>query len=83
MVPVNSQSKEKTGKRGEIVKVKQEDNRERLGIGTWNVRSLNMMGKLKEAKRVMERYRLGILGLGETHWKGQKHFVSDGMRIIL
>ena len=31
----------------------------------------------------MEKYRLGILGLGETHWKGQKDFVSDGMRIIL
>ena len=56
-VPVNTQSKEKTGKRREMVKVKQEDNRERLGIGTWNVRSLNMTGKLEEVKRVMERYR--------------------------
>src|SRR5688572_23598963 len=59
-VPVNSQSNEETGKRGDMVKVKQEDNKERLGIGIWNVRSLNMTGKVEEVKWVMERYRLGI-----------------------
>ena len=42
-----------------------------------------MTEKLEEVKWVMEKYILGILGLGETHWKGQKDFVSDEMRIIL
>ena len=62
--------------------MKREDNRERLGVGTWNVRDLNMTAKLEKVKWRMEKYRLSIIGLGETHWKGQKDFVSDGMRII-
>ena len=54
----------------------------RLRIGTWNVRSLNKVGKLEEVKREMERYRLSILGVSEVRWKGQGDFVSDGVRMI-
>ena len=74
-MPFNNQSKEETEEKGR-------DKRERLGIGTWNVRSLNKEDKLIAIKREMERYRLNILGISETHVKGKEDEESDGMMII-
>ena len=54
----------------------------RLLVGTWNVRTMNMVGKLEEVKREMKRYGLNILGVSEVRWKGQGDFNSDGMRVI-
>ena len=54
----------------------------RLKIGTWNVRTMNKVGKLEEVNREMERYGLNILGIIEVRWKGQGDFESDGVRII-
>ena len=62
--------------------------RERLGIGTWNVRSLNETGRLKgrfeEVKSEMKRCELNVLGVSEVRWKGQDDYVSEdgGVRMI-
>lgn len=37
-------------------------------IATWNVRTLNVDGKLEQVVMEMERFNLKILGLAETHW---------------
>jgi endonuclease/exonuclease/phosphatase family metal-dependent hydrolase len=76
------------GKRRKYVKKdateerKGEVKREGLGIGTWNVRTLNSVGKLEEVKSEMKRYGLSILGVSEARWKGQGDLMSDGVRII-
>ena len=75
-----SQSGETGGNR-DVVKMIG-DKRERLRVGTWNVRSLNGIGRLEEVKREMKRNGLSILGISEVRWKGQKEFVSDRVRVI-
>jgi hypothetical protein len=42
----------------------------RLRVGTWNVGSLP--GKLREIVNTMIRWRVNILCVQETKWKGQK-----------
>jgi exonuclease III len=42
----------------------------RLRVGTWNVGSLT--GKLREIVDTMIRWRVNILCVQETKWKGQK-----------
>lgn len=54
----------------------------RKSIGTWNVRSLLMKGKLENVKREMKRYGLNVLGLSEVRWKGRGDFMSDDIRVI-
>lgn len=46
-------------------------------IGTWNVRGLNQPGKLQTVENEMQRKNVHLLGLSETHWKGQGHCTSD------
>ena len=78
---VTQSQSEETGEKREVVEMNG-DKRGRLRVGTWNVRSLNGIGRLEEVKREMKRNGLSILGISEVRWKGQKEFVSDGMRII-
>ena len=77
---IQSQSGETGGKREVMEMIG--DKRGRLRVGTWNVRSLNGIGRLEEVKREMKRNGLSILGISEVRWKGQKEFVSDGVRVI-
>ena len=83
-VPCNTQSEEETGEKGERLdrKVEEREKRGRLGIGTWNVRTLNEGGKLEGVKREMKRCGLNVLGVSEVRWKGQGDCMSDGVRII-
>jgi hypothetical protein len=39
-------------------------------IGTWNVRTLNQGGKLKNLKE-MQKNAVSMLGVSEVQWKGQ------------
>ena len=43
--------------------------REKMRIGTWNVRSMNQ-GKLDIVKREMERIDVNLLGVREMKWTG-------------
>ena len=63
---------------------------ENVIILTWNVRTLNQCGKLKELTYALDKYRWDIIGLSETHFNKcgeitteDRHgfwFSSDGER---
>lgn len=46
-------------------------------IGTWNVRGLLGAGKLHILEQELERCKLTITGISETHWKDSGHFDSE------
>ena len=52
-------------------------------IGTWNVRTLNGVGKIQELTRELDRYRWDIIGLAETRWKNSGEVITDeGHKIV-
>ena len=53
-----------------------------IRVGTWNVRTMNAMGKLENVKEEMRRNRLSIMGVSEVRWKDGGDFVSDGYRVM-
>src|SRR6267154_5732447 len=46
-------------------------------IGTWNVRSLNMTGKLANVLKEMKRMGVGIMGVAETFWGKEGDFTTQ------
>ena len=40
-------------------------------IVTWNVRTLNQVGKLENFKTEMQKNEVSVLGVSEVRWKGQ------------
>ena len=53
-----------------------------LNVGTWNVRTMRVRGKLENVKQEMRRLKLNVLGLSEVRWEGEGDFVSDEYRVI-
>jgi len=51
-------------------------------IGTWNVRSLGICGKLENLKIEMERLKIDIIGISELKSIGKGNFWSEGFRVI-
>ena len=43
--------------------------RETIAVRNWNVRTLNQCGKLKELTYSVAKYKWGIIGISETHYK--------------
>ena len=43
---------------------------ENFNIDTWNVRTLNMCGKVNELEHELKRYKWDIIGLAEMRWTG-------------
>ena len=54
--------------------------REKMRIGTRNVRSMNQ-GKLDIVNREMERIYVNLLGVSEMKWTGMGHFKSDNHEV--
>ena len=54
--------------------------REKMRIGTWNVRTMNQ-GKLDIMKREMERTGVELMGISEMRWTGMGHFMSDNCEV--
>ena len=54
--------------------------REKMRIGTWNVRTMNL-GKLDIMKREMERTGVELMGISEMRWTGMGHFMSDDYEV--
>lgn len=48
--------------------------RNKIRVGTWNVRGLLKDGKLKILESELERCNSTITGISETHWKDSGHF---------
>jgi Reverse transcriptase (RNA-dependent DNA polymerase)/Endonuclease/Exonuclease/phosphatase family len=59
-----------------------EKEKEKLKIGTWNVRSMTRPGKLANVIREMKRAEIDILGLAEVKWKDGGELTSEGTRVI-
>ena len=53
-----------------------------IRVGTWNVRTMNAMGKLENVEEEMRRNSLSIMGVSEVRWKDGGDFVSDGYRVL-
>ena len=51
-------------------------------VGTWNVRSFNIEGKLENTIKEMKKMGLSVLGVSETHWIGEDDFDVDNYRVI-
>ncbi|XP_071580973.1 uncharacterized protein [Temnothorax nylanderi] len=56
--------------------------RNNLQIGTWNTRGLLQIGKLLIVEREIQSLKLDIVGLSETHWKGEGHFSTASGNVI-
>ena len=68
---------------GGIVKIGERQNAiMRMNIGTWNVRTMKVVGKLENIKVEMRRRELNVLGLGEVRWESEGDFESDEFRVI-
>ena len=52
-------------------------NKDKIIIGTWNVRTLNHCGKLENVKQEMQRLEINILRVCETRWENNGKFVSE------
>jgi hypothetical protein len=47
-------------------------------IGTWNVRSLeSTSSQLLEFSTSLTQYKMGIIGITETHWPGNAEVLLD------
>ena len=53
-----------------------------LRIGTWNVRTLNQLGKLENLLQEAKSLNVDILGLSETRYIGEGVVRSDGYTYI-
>ena len=66
----------------DIVKAGKQKKQTILKIGTWNVRTMNVKGKLENVKEEMRRYKLNVLGVTEVRWLDEGDFESDKYRVI-
>ena len=53
-----------------------------MKIGSWNVRTFNVEGRLENTIREMKRNNISVLGICETHWEGPIDFKCGEYRII-
>ena len=52
-------------------------------IRTWNVHTLNGVGKIQELTRELDRYKGNSIGLTGTRWKNSGEMIADeGHKII-
>ena len=52
-------------------------------IRTWNLRTLNRGGKLKNLKKEMQKNEVSILGVSEVRWKGQGEIGTGDFTVLL
>jgi len=55
--------------------------KEQTRIGTWNVRTLYITGKLAQVTIEMQKYKLHILGVSEMRWTESGKMMSDGITV--
>ena len=50
--------------------------KKRTRIGFWNIRTLLEASRLNQVIKEMTEYKLDLLGLSETRWRGSGEFVT-------
>src|SRR6218665_1681799 len=70
------------GNKASSVVIQRNPCKEKISVGTWNVRTMLRQGKLANVIREMRKTKLDILGLSEVRWKEGGDFTSDGGRAI-
>ena len=56
--------------------------KEKLKVGTWNVRTMTRLEKLTNVIGEMNTASLDILGLAEMSWKDAGDFMNEVVRVI-
>jgi len=66
-----------------IGQAKQLQLRNKLRLGTWNIRSMLQLGKVQLLGEETMRLEVDMCGLSEVKWDGQRHFTTlDGHTIV-
>lgn len=55
----------------------------RIRFGTWNVKTLYQTGKLAQASRILESYKLAFLGISEMRWNQCGQLVTTKGHVCL
>lgn len=63
-------------------KSKKKNKKNKLRIGTWNVRTLLKVGRMHEVAREMQRYKVDVAAIQETRWKDEGQ-IDKGEYLIL
>lgn len=58
-------------------------NGKRLRYGTWNVKTLYQTGKLAQASRILESYKLAFMGMSEVRWNQCGRLVTTKGHVML
>lgn len=58
-------------------------NENRLRFGTWNVKTLYQAGKLAQASKILERYKLAFMGISEMRWNECGQLVTPKGHVVL
>ena len=53
-----------------------------IGIGTWNVRTLNRDGEIDILLNQLEKFKWEVIGVSETHWKESGDFTEGGYKVL-
>jgi exonuclease III len=48
-----------------------------MRFGTWNVRSLCVVGAIKSVVGELEKYKLDVVGVQEVRWEGEGYQTAD------
>jgi len=80
--PCNKEEHKEKDHKEEDRGIREDKRKERLKIGTWNVRTMRRPGKLTNVIGEMRKADLDILGLSEVRWREEGDFVSEGVRVI-
>ena len=58
--------------------------KDKLIIGTWNVRTMMQEGKMEELENIFEAYKLDILAITETRWNGMDKVITpNGNTLVM
>ena len=58
--------------------------KDKLIIGTWNVRTMMQEEKMEELENIFEAYKLDILAITETRWNGMDKVITpNGNTLVM
>ena len=55
----------------------------KVHIGNWNVRTLYQASNASQVSAIMDKLKIDVLGISETHWTGSGKMIIDQNKTIL